>query len=80
LDESNVPLRCLGWGLTIFVDIREPSPQLLLNSHRGREELRLRCAIHFGSEDRVRVLVVRDCVGVEDEHCLPLLPYESSHQ
>ena len=70
LDESNVPLRCLGRGITVFVDISEPSPQLFLNGHRGREKLRAGYAIHFGSEDRVRVLVVRDRVGVEDEHCL----------
>src|SRR5262245_3906788 len=69
LDESNVPLRCLGWNLTVFADISKPSPQLFLNGHRGREKLRVGCAIHFGSEGRVRVLVVRDRVGVEDEHC-----------
>jgi len=68
LDESNVPLRCLGWDMTIFADISEPFPQLFLDGHRGREKLRAGYAIHFGSEDRVRVLVVRDRVGVEDEH------------
>ena len=70
LDESNVPLRCLGRGMTIFVDIREPSPQLFLNSRRGREKLRPGGAMHFGSEDWGRVVVVRDRVGVEDEHCV----------
>jgi hypothetical protein len=55
--------------MTICIDISEPSPQLFLNGHRGREKLRPGCAIHFGSEDRVRVLVVHDRVGVEDEHC-----------
>src|SRR4029434_9230843 len=69
LDESHVPLRCLGWHMTIFADISESSPQLFLNGHRGREKLRAGCTIHLGSEDRVRVLVVRDRVGVEDEHC-----------
>jgi hypothetical protein len=69
LDESNVPLRCLGWNMTIFADISKPPSQLFLNGYRGREKLRAGCAIHFGSEDRVRVLVMRDRVGVEDEHC-----------
>lgn len=69
LDERHVPLRRLGRSTTICADIRETSPQLFLNGHRRREKLRAGCAIHFGSEDRVRVLVVRDRVGVEDEHC-----------
>ena len=68
VDERHVPLRRLGRGMTMCVDIREPSPQLFLNGHRRRDKLRAGGAIHFGSEDRVRVLVVRDRVGVEDAH------------
>jgi len=52
------------------VEIGEPPLQLFLDCDRRSEEKLPGRIPHFGAEERMRVLVVRDRVGVEDEHRL----------
>jgi hypothetical protein len=61
-------LRRPAWIIAVFIDVSQSSLQLLLDGDRCGEKLLAGCAFHFRAEDLVRVFVVRDGVGVEDEH------------
>lgn len=68
LNEGGVAVGRLAQVVSVFADISQPALQLFFYCDRRSEEVLAGRASHFRTEDWVRILVVRDGVGVENEH------------
>jgi hypothetical protein len=68
LYESNVTVGQLPRIISVRIQVRQSSLELFFDCDRCREKMLAGRTLHFLAEARMRVLIVRDGVGVDEEH------------